>query len=154
MINLEIKLTGDWTKVAGWEASGHKAVELTVHKFEELLKLKVLENLNGKILQKVSGELIGSVHSSVEGNENTLTASVFIEPETPKAWALERGGKGDYTITPKGRILAFLIEGKQVFARSVLHPPMKEYAYLREALREVGPEVSTIWTESFTEAFR
>src|SRR6266436_314187 len=75
-------------------------LEETAH----LLKEKVLQNLDGKILQKRSGQLYESIQEETYTSGYDFIAFVGPIPATPKAYALEFGGKGDYVIPvgPKG----------------------------------------------------
>jgi len=102
-----------------------------------LTKEKVLENLDGKILNKRSGELYESITEEHFTSGYDFIAFVGPIPATPKAIVLEFGGQGDYVIPvgPKG----FLAnkEGDFFSKRDVIHPPSKEYAYLRHALEDM-----------------
>ncbi len=102
-----------------------------------LLKEKVLQNLDGKILQKRSGQLYGSIQEEIQVSDYDFIAFVGPIPATPKAYALELGGKGDYVIPvgPKGMLANK--EGDFFSKRDVTHTPSKEYAYLRTAMEEV-----------------
>lgn len=116
-------------------AISRKMTELTI-----LLYEKVQENLAGKILQTKSGQLLSSVEYERERmTEGVITGSVFINPETPKAFALEFGGKGNYPIVPtKSSVLRFISKGgATVFASSVDHPPSRKFGYLQHALEEI-----------------
>lgn len=118
-------------------AVAKKMIALTQELYE-----KVVENLSGKILQQKSGELVGSVRQSVDVAADPMTGSVYMEPASPKAWALERGGEREYLIVPtKANILRFYWDkvGQTVFFPSVNHPPSREFAYLRTALEELRP---------------
>jgi hypothetical protein len=111
-----------------------KLIELTQVMFD-----KVQENLNGKILQKQTGQLASSMQQTVEIRENVSTGAVFPEPASPKAWALEKGGKGYYEIYPtKAAVLSWVgKEGGRVFRASVNHPPSKDFRYMELALDEM-----------------
>jgi hypothetical protein len=138
---LEVTFKHD-TKLDGLDdaivnAVGNKMVALT----QELYN-KVIENLSGKILQQKSGQLVSSVHQFVDQVADPMTGSVYIEPASPKAWALEHGGERSYLISPsKAQVLKFFWDkaGQTVFFPSVTHPPSREFAYLRTALEEMQP---------------
>lgn len=101
------------------------------------LKAKVLENLDGKILQKRSGQLYDSIELDVYTEGYDFIAFVGPVPATPKAMSLEFGGKGDYLI-PIGAKGVLANKDTGFFSKSsVIHPPSKEYAYLRTALEEI-----------------
>jgi hypothetical protein len=142
MLSIEVKTSDRFgEKIYGlsdrirtkWNAK----LEETAH----LLKEKVLQNLDGKILHKRSGQLYESIQEETYTSGYYFIAFVGPIPATPKAFALELGGRGDYIIPvgPKG----FLARKEDNFfsKRDVLHPPSKEYAYLRTALEEVEPTI-------------
>lgn len=122
----------------------------------ELLYAKVMENLGGKILQQRTGQLSGSIVVRIETETDVATGFVGPEPQTPKALALELGGKGFYDIVPtKARALHFFAKsGEEVYTKYVNHPPSKEYRYLREALAELEPTVEGTWIRAVEEALR
>lgn len=115
-----------------------KLAELTIKMYE-----KVIENVSGKILQKQSGQLAGSVNLNFGFDGGTRIGEVFIDPASPKAWALEKGGTQYYDIRPtKAQFLHFFTKsGAEVFTKYVSHPPSREFAYLRTALDEMRPLV-------------
>lgn len=118
-----------------------------------LLYEKVIENLSGRILHEQSGQLRDSIDLEIFTSDYDFIAFVGPVPVTPKAVALEFGGVGDYLIPvgPKG-VLANPTTG--FFSKhSVVHPPSKEYAYLRTAMEEVESlipgEFETLLREEF-----
>ena len=123
-----------------WNAVVDKLTDLTARVHE-----KVLDNVSGKILQKQTGQLADSIMQRISYGEKTVTGTVYVSPETPKAWALEKGGEGFYEIYPtKANVLRYYNkEGKKVFAKHVNHPPSKDFGYLREAFEEMAPLIPT-----------
>lgn len=120
-------------------ATERKMVELT-----DVMYAKVMENVSGKILQKKSGELAASIRKHVDISGEPLIGEVYVDPVTPKAMALERGGDRFYPIVPtKATVLKFYWEklGRTVYLHYVNHPPSKEFAYLAIALAEMEEEV-------------
>lgn len=105
---------------------------------------KVEENLSGKVLQKRTGQLLESVHETVNTSGEIMVGSVFMDPASPKAFALEKGGEGFYPIVAtKASVLAWFDKsGQKRFAKSVIHPPSKAYRYLglvADEMREIVP---------------
>lgn len=98
---------------------------------------KVLENLSGKILNVKTDQLRQSIAKEVESSDFDFIAFVGPVPATPKAYALEYGGKGDYVIPVGAKGVLANRETGFFSKRDVLHPPSKEYAYLRTAMEEV-----------------
>lgn len=120
------------------------ALENKFFALSEQLYRKVIENVSGTVLQQRSGELARSIWRDVDIVGDTLTASVAVRPETPKALALEFGGSKSYAIYPsKARVLHFFWDkvGAWVYLTGVSHPPSREFAYLRKALAELEPIV-------------
>lgn len=119
------------------------AVALKVTELTHLAFDKVYANLTGKILQKQTGELAGSLRETVDVSSGQMTGTVFISPETRKAWVLEKGGQAYYEIVPsKASILAFIGKGgEKVFAKAVNHPPSRPFHYIEEAWEEMRPLV-------------
>jgi len=142
MIHISFEWEG--TDLASLDAKLTKAVAEKLTDITNRLETKVMENLHGKILQKVSGQLAGSV-AAVVNTENSaaMTGMVVIDPETPKAWALEKGGEAEYPITAiKGEVLRFLGKsGDIVFRKSVMHLPSRAFGYLSSAAAEIRPLV-------------
>lgn len=121
----------------------NRATEQAALDLTDVLYMKVLENVSGKILQKRSGELASSIRQETLINDGVYTSTVWVEPESDKAWALEKGGKGFYVIeATKATVLRFVTKsGDRVFAKSVNHPPSQKFAYLETALMETEPLV-------------
>ena len=120
-----------------------RAYAALAKKFVELndqLYAKVVENVSGRILKKQTGELASQIYREVTIGQDTMLGEVGVRPESPKAWALEKGGKGYYAILPnKSHILHFYWGklGKMVFLPSVNHPPSRKFGYLISALEEM-----------------
>lgn len=115
-------------------ATEKKMIELTGALYE-----KVIENVSGKILQTKTGQLRSSIFRFNNVENDVYVGSVYVDPETPKAWALEKGGKGYYPIVAtKAQVLHFFTKsGQEVFTKAVNHPPSREFAYMRTALEEM-----------------
>ena len=119
----------------------------------EILYAKVMENVSGKILQTKTGQLAGSIVMETDVASDPMSVFVGPVPETPKAFALEFGGKGSYEILPtKSRLLHFFSKsGDEVFTSHVNHPPSKAFRYLREALDELRPTIEGTFLEAVEE---
>lgn len=146
MFDLEV----DFVSTTRLDSLGRRlrvATEKNLINLTDVLYAKVIENLSGRILQEKSGQLRDSVQRTtdvMDGYYPLYIGTVYVSPITPKAVALEYGGKQSYLITPsKGEFLKFYWEkmGKTVYLRSVEHPPSKAFAYLRSALEEMESEI-------------
>jgi hypothetical protein len=109
----------------------------------DLLYDKVMENVSGKLLQTKTGELASSVQKMIDVDTDPMIGSVFVDPVSPKAMALEYGGKDYYMILPsKAKVLRFFTkDGVEVYSAFVNHPPSRAYMYLRSAFAEIAPMV-------------
>ncbi len=138
MLTLEIAFTYDG-KLDDMEHTLWGAVSAKLEQLTTLMRDKVVENVSGKILQKKTGQLAESIQQRFEYSDNFVRGSVFPEPASPKAWALEKGGEEFYSIVPvKGRLLRWLDkDGAKIFAKQVNHPPSRPFRYLGEAFDEI-----------------
>jgi len=77
-------------------------------------------NLSGGVLQTRSGALRDSIQMQVSQQDDGIGAEIFSDGSVPYAAIQEFGGKtAAHEILPdKARVLAFVMNGKQVFARS------------------------------------
>lgn len=135
------------------DAIGRRLHVLTVRKLTQLTDImynKVVENVSGAILNKQSGQLAGSIKQQVSDYGDTYQGRVFVDPVTPKALVLEKGGDHAYPIYPtKGDVLKWVNSGGEtVYAKSVFHPPSKEFAYLRIAAEEMQSIIPTEYQEA------
>lgn len=137
MLNIDFQYD---SKLDNLEEEIKIAVAVKLTELTRLLYDKVIENVSGKILQKQTGQLAESIITEIDIGSNPMIGSVLPLPQSPKAFALEKGGEKSYTITPsKATMLKFYWDkaGKTMFLRSVNHPPSKEFAYLRSALEDM-----------------
>jgi hypothetical protein len=129
------------------------ALAAKTEKLTEVVYTKVRENLSGKILQTKSGQLLGSVQTKTDTAAFPMTGDVFMDPATPKAGALEHGGRGDYPIVAtKATVLAYIAEGgAKRFAKRVTHPPSKAFGYLRSVFEEMQTTVADEYRSTIEE---
>jgi phage gpG-like protein len=102
-------------------------------------------NLSGSILNALSGALRDSIQIDVQAQDARVDAKIFSDGDVPYAAILEFGGKtAAHEILPnKARALAFLTNGKQVFARTIQHPgsTFAARSYLGGALDDASGEI-------------
>jgi hypothetical protein len=129
--------------IGSLEAKIQKAIHAKMTALVALMYDKLIANLSGKILHMRTGQLVESVYKDVEVHGNDTIGRVEIHPATVKAWTLEKGGKGFYPIVPvKADVLRWVDKGGQVrFAKEVMHPPSKEFAYMRSVAEEIAPMI-------------
>jgi hypothetical protein len=120
------------------EAALHNRLAALMHQLAEKVRL----NLSGDVLQERTGRLLGTVaeHGPYEvdgGLEATVDAG---GDAAPYGIVHEEGGTRDYIIQAVNkRSLAFEMNGKMVFARSVIHPPAEKRPWFGPAVDEMRP---------------
>lgn len=110
----------------------------------ERVRDKVIENVSGGILEIKSGQLVRSIALEFDDRGDSFSAFIGPRPITPKAAALELGGKGYYPILPsKQAYLHFFWESKGVWVRTkrVNHPPSRAFGYVKSAVGELRSEM-------------
>jgi hypothetical protein len=104
-------------------------------------------NLNSGVLQARSGALRASIELEIVAQDSRVDARIFSNGDAPYAAILEYGGKtAAHEILPdKAKALAFVLNGKRVFARRIEHPGslFAEHAYLRSALNDMSDEIAS-----------
>ena len=111
-------------------------------------------NLSGGVLRAQSGALRDSIRIQTSQQDGFVGADIFSDGDVPYAAIQEYGGKtAAHEILPdKARVLAFVVNGKQVFARRIQHPgsQIPERSYLRSALEEQGDDIAQGLTDVVT----
>lgn len=119
---------------------------------QNLLTQVVDANLSGGVLNARSGALRASIQMEVSPKDSGIDADIFSDGDIPYAAIQEFGGKtAAHEILPdKSRVLAFVMNGKNVFARRVRHPgsQLPERSYLRSALEDQGEEIVGALTQA------
>lgn len=116
---------------------------------------RVRANLSGGVLQTRSGKLLGTVQQNdASASGKTITGSVQAGgAEAPYGAYFEEGGTSYYTIRPvNARVLAFMSEGKQIFAKSVNHPPIPRLPWFSPEAEAIAPEMQTQLQDAINEA--
>jgi phage gpG-like protein len=108
-------------------------------------------NLSGGVLNVRSGALRDSIQVEASQQDNSIGAEVFSNGDVPYAAIQELGGKtAAHEILPdKAQIIAFVMNGKRVFARRVNHPgsQIPARSYLRSALEEQSGDIKRELTD-------
>lgn len=108
---------------------------------DEALQAKITgEKLSGQLLQQRTGKLIGSVRTMPVINTGAEIIGGVQAGGGPAYYAKFQnyGTDGPYEIKPldpKG-VLAFMINGKMRFAKSVMHPGLKARNFMESTLDE------------------
>lgn len=107
----------------------------------EALQAKITgEKLSGQLLKQRTGKLIGSVRTLTVTNDGTTIEGGVQAGGGPAYYAKFQnyGTAGPYEIKPidpKG-VLAFMIDGKQAFAKRVMHPGLPARNFMESTLEE------------------
>ena len=104
-------------------------------------------NLSGGLVNARSGALRDSIELDVQQDDAGIGARIASNGDVPYAAILEYGGKtAAHEILPdKAQALAFLLNGKQVFARRIQHPGsnFEARSYLRSALADASDDIAS-----------
>lgn len=106
---------------------------------------KIRQNLSGDVLNQKSGALYGTV---VERGPYAVDDALETVVEAggdaaPYGIVHEKGGEKEYLIQAiNARALAFEVNGKMVFARSVIHPPLPARPWFGPATEEMEPVIA------------
>lgn len=105
----------------------------------------VRDKLQGQVLNHRSGALGRSIQMSVNRAGSATIGKVFSAGDVKYAAIHEFGGQTPpHEILPnKAKALAFIMGGKQVFAKRVQHPgsKMPERSFLRSSLGDMAEEI-------------
>jgi phage gpG-like protein len=119
---------------------------------QDLYDCVVDQKLSGEVLHAKSGALRASIFSDVLDQGDTIRAVVGSAGDVKYAAIQEFGGKtAAHDILPdKAKALAFVGEGKQVFAKIVHHPgsTIPQRSYLRSALADMRDAIVDALTQA------
>jgi hypothetical protein len=105
----------------------------------QLAAYVVKEKLSGQILKRRTGILAGSVRVSEPAHVIGATFQGKIAAAEGTAFygrILSEGSRAHEILAVKSRALKFVTNGKEVYAKSVMHPGMMAKPFLRPALLE------------------
>jgi len=97
------------------------------------------QKLSGQVLQRRTGilsESVRAIPATLEGK--TITFGVEAAGGAALYGAVqEKGGKRAYQVVAvNARALSFIMDGRRVFAKSVIHPPLPARPFMRPSLEE------------------
>ncbi len=159
---LNITITGD-KELIGRIDKMPEAVRYALYVKITTLSLKLeawvkTRKLNGQVLNRISGRLARSITQKVTQGPGTIVARVFSTGDVPYAAIHEFGGTtSPHVILPKkAAALAFVVGGKQIFARKVNHPgsKMPERSFMRSSLKDMSTEISMGMKETVVRAIQ
>lgn len=159
MIRIEFK--GDVEFIERIRSKGPRLVQVLTVKLNQLMaqlsNYIVSQKLSGQVLNRRTGILAGSVHPVLASQAGTDLVAAVESSAPPATYGRvhEYGGTRAYPIVAtKARALAFLMDGKKVFARSVTHPPAKERSFMRSSLLDMKAEIESELLESLDEGLK
>jgi hypothetical protein len=147
-------------RVAAWMyKKGPTLLVLLREKLEiQMIQLQAYiqgQKLSGQVLHQRTGRLKGSVREippiidgarligAVEAGSDLLFYGKVHE----------YGSKGPYAIVPTTKkALRFMLGGKEVFFRRVMHPALPERSFMRSSLEELTPQIREAMRQGLQEA--
>ena len=87
------------------------------------------------------GQLRRSIFSEATDTATTVEGKVATGADTPYARFVELGTAAHDIVPTKAKALAFVVGGKQVFAKIVHHPGTQAQLYMKRAFDEMRPEI-------------
>lgn len=112
------------------------------------------EKLSGQVLNAPTGVLRSSIRAIPAKFEGTSITAAVEGAGGPAFYGAvhEFGGTHAYEITAvNARALRFMMNGKVVFAKSVMHPPLRQRAFMAPSLDEMAEEIRTELQETINE---
>lgn len=145
---LNVQLVGDRELIQKFDAMPSRLHDALLRKVRVLalqLERKVkVDKLSGQVLKVQTGNLRSSIQNTVIDSAQKIVGKVYSAGDVKYAGIHEFGGKTPpHVIEAKGKALAFMMGGKQVFAKRVNHPgsTMPERSFLRSSLADMRAEI-------------
>ncbi len=110
-----------------------------------LQQIIVDEKLDGQLLNRRTSSLANSVRQTptTETTEEIDGGVVAGGTGAPYARPLEYGSQAHEIVAVNAKALHFVIDGKDIFRRRVMHPGNRAYAFMRGTLDEQAEEIRT-----------
>ena len=145
---LSVNLIGDRALVRNLNQMPEVVKELLQVKIEEWtkrLEQAVHDNISSRLRSK-SGRLLNAIRSEVLIEGEKIDGRVYMA-DVPYAGIQDKGGttRPHFIFPSNGKVLAFFAaSGQKVFATRVSHPGSRVEGvhYMKDAYREMGPEIS------------
>lgn len=114
------------------------------------------DKLSGQVLNRKSGALSNSIKFAVDDQGNAVYGRVFSSGDVKYAAIHEFGGTiPAHDIVPsKAQALAFMVAGKQVFAK-IVHMPavtMPERSFMRSSLADMAEQIKGAYVKAKDDA--
>src|SRR5260370_1267916 len=158
---LNIQIVGDKELIARLDAMPAQIRAALVRKVTALallLEAKVKgDKLSGQVLNVVSGALRRSIFNEVQQSDTAVTGKVASSGDVKYAAIHEFGGTINVPeISAKGKALAFMMGGKQVFFKKVAAHTitMPERSFMRSSLKDMESQIREGLTEAVREGLK
>ena len=152
---LDIKITNKTEFQENLRTSVPRVLQVLRVKLNALLFLlqskTVTEKLSGQMLKRRTGNLARSVRVSPAEIDGTRISGAVLAGGSTAFYGkfyedVAAGGTGgvphSWTImATKARALAFMMDGKKVFAKSVMHPPLATRPFASSTLTEMSEQI-------------
>jgi len=156
MFKIEVDDSVIRARLDSMPARVHDALLKKVSELAEKLRTHVVsDKLSGQVLNRRTGALARSIAENVEDAGTSITGKVFSSGDVKYAAIHEYGGvTAAHVIEAKNAsVLAFMANGKQVFAKRVNHPGSRipERSYMRSSLGDMTQEIIDGMTQAVKE---
>lgn len=159
---LNVTLVGDRELIARLQAMPSKVKAALLRKVTELafkLESKIkADKLSGQVLNVRTGALRASIANEVTDTTTSVSGRAFSSGDVKYAAANEFGATiPAHEILPsKAQALAFVLQGKQIFAKRVQMPAVTipERSFMRSSLADMKPEIIEGLTEAVKDALK
>lgn len=147
MISVEVDQSRIQARLGAMPEKVHGALVRKVTALRLQLEAKIKGKLSGEVLNVRTGALRRSIFSETLDESTSVFGRAASSGDVKYAGIHEFGGKTPaHDIVPvKAQALAFMMGGKQVFAKTVHHPGsvMPERSFMRSSLGDMADEIVT-----------
>lgn len=100
---------------------------------------KLFETAAKRRARYKTGNLRRLIHVSKAASAGDLSAEVTSEANYSSI--IEEGSAAHVIVPKNAKVLAFTMDGEQIFARSVNHPGTRAYPFMKPTAGEMGPKI-------------
>lgn len=124
---------------------------------DRMMASRVRQNLSGAVLNRQSGKLFSTVSvdaAALSGDKITAAVTAGGD-DAPYGIYFEKGGLGPYEIRPtNGTVLAFMSQGKQIFAKVIHHPAIPHLPWFEPEMEEAKDQMTQELNDVFAEVLK
>jgi phage gpG-like protein len=153
MFTIQVDSRAVTARLESMPARIHARLEQTVYALAERLRSHVIQDkLLGQVLNRRTGRLGQSIQQKVDSTATGITGTVYSAGDVKYAAIHEFGGHipGHEIVARNAQALAFMMGGKQVFAKRVNWPgaTMPERSFMRSSLADMRDEIVEKMTQA------